>query len=119
MKPFRSEFGGCGEFGFLCSGSGKSQTESVGYTPYDLSENYRVAETDYENYTIVTTCWNLSDERHREIIYLMVRDRNWPSQNQAKIQELLYKVTQWGLHIDSLTLTNQNDCDKWADQEMP
>ena len=119
LKPFRSEFGGCGEFGFLCSGSGKSQVESAGYTPFDLSENYRVAETDYENYTIVTTCWNLSDEGHREIIYLMVRDRNWPSQNQAKIQELLYKVTQWGLHIDSLTLTNQNDCDKWADQEMP
>lgn len=49
----------------------------------------------------------------------MVRDRNWPSQNQAKIQELLYTVTQWGLNIDSLTLTKQNDCDKWTDQEMP
>ena len=119
MWPIQSEFGGCGEFGFLCSGSRSSQAESADYAPYDLSENYRVAETDYENYTIVTTCWNLSEESHREIIYLMVRDRNWPSQNQAKIQELLYKVTQWGLHIDSLTLTKQNDCEKWADQEMP
>jgi len=117
-----SEFGGCGEFGFLCSGSGKSSENSGNsfeYAGYELSENYRVAETDYENYTIVTTCWNLSDGGHREIVYLMVRDRNWPSQNQPKIQELLYKITQWGLHIDSLTLTKQNDCEKWADQDMP
>ena len=110
-----SEFGGCGEFGFLCSGSGKWDD----FAPYELSENYRVAETDYDNYTIVTTCWNLSDGGHREVIYLMVRDRNWPLQNQAKIQELLYNITQWGLHIDSLTLTKQNDCEKWADQDMP
>ena len=109
-------FGGCGEFGFLCANSDKIADNAVPYLQY---ENYRVADTDYENYSVVVSCIPAGEALHGEVMYILVRDREWPAKNQAKIQELLYNVDQWGIHTEDLILTHQNDCEKWADQGIP
>jgi len=109
-------FGGCGEFGFLCANTEKTADTAVPYLQY---ENYRVTDTDYENYSVVVSCIPAGEALHGEVMYILVRDREWPAKNQAKIQELLYNVNQWGIHTEDLILTHQDDCEKWADQGIP
>ena len=38
-------------------------------------------ETDYENYTLVSSCGNIG-EGHVEYLYFLVREREWPDQNK-------------------------------------
>ena len=47
------EFGGCGRNAVLCGGTGgKPDSYDTDGDEADIYENYRVAQTDYENYTI-------------------------------------------------------------------
>ena len=45
------EFGGCGRNAVLCGGTG-GKPDQVDTDGDEIYENYRVAQTDYENYTI-------------------------------------------------------------------
>jgi len=112
-------FGGCGEYGFLCANTEKAAEHATVNAPYLEYENYRVADTDYENYSVVISCIPAGELLHGEVMYILVRDREWPAKNQAKIQELLYNVDQWGIHTEDLILTHQDDCEKWVDQGIP
>ena len=48
------EFGGCGRNAVVCGGTGGRPDDSVALDTdgEEIYENYRVAQTDYENYTI-------------------------------------------------------------------
>ena len=76
--------------------------------------NYRVMETDYENYTLVNSCVG-TPKNHIEWVYFLTREREWPYENKTKVQELLYKITQWGLDIDSLRVSPQENCEQFMD----
>ena len=72
-------------------------------------------ETDYENYTLVNSCVG-TPKNHVEWVYFLTREREWPDQNKALVQELLYKInSQWGLDIDSLRVSPQDDCERFMD----
>ena len=121
------EFGGCGRGAVLCGGTGgNADSFDTDGDEADIYENYRVAQTDYENYTIgefyvlfpclgpnsVISCYpGQSEDTHSEITYLMTRDRNWGPSNQAKVEELLETIRSWGIEIDELHETKQSDCE--------
>lgn len=92
-------------------------------------------ETDYENYTLVNSCVG-TPKNHIEWVYFLTREREWPDQNKAlvsrpwngvvklilefheifQVQELLYKInSEWGLDIDSLRVSPQDDCERFMD----
>ena len=74
-------------------------------------------ETDYENYSLVVSCFGDDIGAHIETLYFLVRDRNWGDENKDKVQELLFKLNaEWGLDIDSLEITRQENCDQWHGQ---
>ena len=74
-------------------------------------------ETDYENYSLVVSCFGDEINVHTETLYFLVRDRNWGDENKEKVQELLYKInSEWGLDIDSLERTRHENCDKFTGQ---
>jgi len=122
-----NQFGGCGRYGFVCGGT--PPIDNIDNTmeephPFDnpiddilgKRENYRVTDTDYENYALIISCYNLDEEgdQHSEIIYLLVRDREWPKYNQVKVQELLYNAAEWGIDVTTIWEIDQSNCDKWA-----
>merc|ERR1712147_485723 len=94
------EFGGCGAQANLC-GSVQPDEAAKFDTEDGATFNYRVMETDYENYTLVNSCVGTA-KNHIEWLYFLTRERTWPDENQVKVQELLYQCEQWGLDIDSL-----------------
>ena len=55
LYVFFETFGGSSEFGFLCANTDYTAENSVN-SPYLQYENYRVADTDYENYSVVLSC---------------------------------------------------------------
>lgn len=76
----------------------------------------KVAETDYENYSLVIDCHNVvvdDVDMHVEVIYLLTRTRDWGPNNQVKVQELLAIPSNLGLVIDNMFETKQTDCDKY------
>ena len=132
------EFGGCGAQANLCGSVNPDtvetfDTEGPGskfwvivsfemsllelmYKPSKdgATFNYRVMETDYENYTLVNSCVG-TPKNHIEWVYFLTREREWPYENKTKVQELLYKITQWGLDIDSLRVSPQENCEQFMD----
>ena len=119
-----NQFGGCGRYGFVCGGTPPIDSLPFEAEPMDnpiddilgKRENYRVTDTDYENYALIISCYNLDEDgdQHSEILYLLVRDREWPKYNQVKVQELLYNAASWGIDITTLWEIDQSDCEKWA-----
>ena len=55
LYVFFETFGGSSEFGFLCANTDYTAENSVN-SPYLQYENYRVADTDYVNYSVVLSC---------------------------------------------------------------
>ena len=108
-----NEFGGCGEHAWFCGSTGNTKDnidDIVNDGPYI---NYQVAETDYENYTVVISCYPINDtDTHSEITYIMSRDRQWPltTEGKQKVQEIIYNLEQWGYNTDTLTYTKQDIC---------
>merc|ERR1712212_56825 len=114
------EFGGCGKLAVFCGGFEPDSDEFAEDEPsryFDetkIYENYRVTETDYENYTIVISCYPVpGEDSHSEITYIMTRDRNWGPNNRDKVEEILARVRSWGIEIDSLHETDQTNCDQY------
>ena len=67
-------------------------------------------ETDYQNYSLVSTCIDLAVE-HIEFFYFLIRDRKWPEENEEKWKSLLDKVkNEFKLSTDNLIFSNQTDC---------
>ena len=112
-----NQFGGCGHYGWICGDTrpDKNLIPDPFPAPEGPHVNYQVADTDYENYTVIISCyaWNDSPVEHSQISYILVRDREWPAKNQEKVQELLYNLESWGLDINSLRETRQDNCDQW------
>merc|ERR1712123_57562 len=103
---------------FVCGGFEPENELFEDYVDYgeDAFLNYQVAETDYENYSLVIDCHNVVVEgvdMHVEVIYLLTRTRDWGPNNQQKVQELLSIPANLGLVIDNMFETKQTDCDKY------
>jgi len=55
-------------------------------SPDKQFENYRVIKTDYDNYALVGSCYNIDDSSHREILYVLVRSKScWANRNKGKL----------------------------------
>merc|ERR1719454_852216 len=115
-----TEFGGCGYLAFFCGGY-EPEIDDAKFDDYvdygdDPYLNYQVAETDYDNYSLVISCHNVivdGIDMHVEVVYLLTRTRTWGPENPVKVQELLSIPANLGLEIDNMLETKQTDCEKY------
>ena len=67
-------------------------TQSFG-GPAGFFNNFLVIETDYDNYALVSFCENISDDSHKETLYILVRSQScWANINKGMYQDLQTKL---------------------------
>merc|ERR1719167_1134851 len=75
------------------------------------SPNYRVGETDYENYAIVYNCKSILGFLKKESLWFLTRSQ---TPKEAIVSEGYSRMTELGLPVGKLRLTKQDNC-----QDMP
>ncbi|XP_073846742.1 apolipoprotein D-like [Musca autumnalis] len=75
---------------------------------YNVSSNYWVLDTDYENYATVYSCTPLTNESHATIVWILTRAQ---IPNAAVIDKAANALKENNISLLPLKITNQISCD--------
>ncbi|XP_063075921.1 apolipoprotein D-like [Engraulis encrasicolus] len=68
---------------------------------------YWVLSTDYESYSLVFSCTQLSSEVNVNFAWILSRSRSLPAETITQLED---KLRSYGIKIDNMTVTDQTGC---------
>nr|XP_014103575.1 apolipoprotein D [Bactrocera oleae]XP_036225797.1 apolipoprotein D [Bactrocera oleae] len=74
---------------------------------FNVSSNYWVLSTDYNNYSVVYSCQPTQDDSHSLIVWILTRERIPSAELIARAENVL---TSNGISLNQLVITDQSGC---------
>ncbi|XP_017465565.1 PREDICTED: apolipoprotein D-like [Rhagoletis zephyria] len=79
---------------------------------YNVTTNYWILSTDYVNYSVVYYCRPAGNSSHKTVAWILTRERS-PSEEFITIGKDV--LTQNGVSLSELVVTDQSNCEAAAD----